>query len=59
MDLSPQNLNFQVFKLTVFFFFYYFFFKLGFTPCKVEQPLQDILLQEKEAQKIKAYRKSL
>ena len=49
MDLSPQNLNFQVFKLTVFFF--YFFFKLGFTPCKVEQPLQGIELQEKETQK--------
>ena len=27
------------------------FFKLGFTPCKAEQPLQGIELQEKEAQK--------
>ena len=36
-----------------------FFLKLGFTPCKAEQPLQGMELQEKEAQKIKAYRKSL
>ena len=28
-----------------------FFFKLGFTPCKAEQPLRGIELQEKEAQK--------
>ena len=27
------------------------FFKLGFTPYKVEQPLQGIELQEKETQK--------
>ena len=27
------------------------FFKLGFTPCKAEQPLQGMELQEKEAQK--------
>ena len=27
------------------------FFKLGFTPCKAEQPLQGIKLQEKEIQK--------
>ena len=26
-------------------------FKLGFTPCKAEQPLQGMKLQEKEAQK--------
>ena len=25
-------------------------FKLGFTPCKAEQPLRDMELQEKEAQ---------
>ena len=29
----------------------YFFKKLGFTPCKAEQPLQGMELQEKEAQK--------
>ena len=31
----------------------FFFFKLGFTPCKAEQPLQlqDMQLQEKETQK--------
>ena len=28
-----------------------FFFKLEFTPCKAEQPLQGMELQEKEAQK--------
>ena len=28
-----------------------FFLKLKFTPCKAEQPLQDMELQEKEAQK--------
>ena len=28
-----------------------FFLKLGFTPCKAEQPLQDMELQEKESQK--------
>ena len=27
------------------------FFKLGFTPCKAEQPLQGMELQEKEAPK--------
>ena len=36
-----------------------FFFKLGFTQCKAEQPIQDIKLQEKRTQKIKAYRKSV
>ena len=28
-----------------------FFFKVGFTPCKTEQPLRGMELQEKEAQK--------
>ena len=28
-----------------------FFEKLKFTPCKVEQPLKDMELEEKEAQK--------
>ena len=28
-----------------------YFFKLGFTPCKTEQPLQGMELQEKEVQK--------
>ena len=27
-----------------------FFYNLGFTPCKAEQPLQGMKLQEKEAQ---------
>ena len=29
---------------------FYFFILLGFTPCKDEQPLQDMELQEKETQ---------
>ena len=29
----------------------FFFFKLGFTPCKAEQPLRGMELQEKKAQK--------
>ena len=37
-------------KLSKFFFFF-FFFKLVFTPCKTEQPLRAMELQEKEAQK--------
>ena len=32
---------------------------MGFTPCMAEQPLQGMELQEKEAQKIKAYKKYL
>ena len=35
-----------------------FFFKLGFTPCKAEQLLQDMELQEKEVQKVETCRKS-
>ena len=36
------------------------FFKLGFTPCKAEQPIRDMELQEKEVQKdYIAYRKSI
>ena len=31
--------------------FFQGFFKLGFIPCKAEQPLQGMELQEKEAQK--------
>ena len=30
---------------------FFFFLKLGFTPCKAEQPLQGMELQEKETQK--------
>ena len=32
-------------------FFFHFLKKLGFTPCKAEQPLQGMEIQEKEAQK--------
>ena len=38
--------------VVVFLFFCFFFFKLGFTPCKAEQPLWGMELQEKEAQKV-------
>ena len=31
----------------------FFFFKLGFSPCKADQPLQVMALQEKEAQSTK------
>ena len=34
-----------------------FFFKLGFTSCKAEQPLQGMELQEKETQKDKGTQK--
>ena len=30
---------------------FFLFFKLAFTPCKADQPLQGMELQEKEAQK--------
>ena len=36
-----------------------YFFKLGFTPCKTEQPPQGMKLQDKKHERIKAYRKSL
>ena len=39
--LSTQKGNFILFN----------FFYLGFTPCKAEQPLQGMELQEKETQK--------
>ena len=32
--------------------------QLRFTPCKAEQPLWGMVLQEKEVQKIKIYKKS-
>ena len=35
------------------------FFKMGFTPCKAEQPLWGMELQEKKHKKITAYRKLL
>ena len=35
------------------------FFKMGFTPCKAEQPLWGMELQEKKYKKITAYRKLL
>ena len=31
--------------------FFHYFFKLGFSPCKVEQPPRGMELQEKEEQK--------
>ena len=32
-------------------YYYYYYFKLGFTTCKAEQPLQGMEWQEKDAQK--------
>ena len=48
-------------KLPIYWLYTYIhlFFKLGFTPCKAEQPLQGMELQEKKHKNIKAYRKSL
>ena len=37
------------FFLFYFIFFIFLFFKLGFTPCKAEQPVRGMELQEKEA----------
>ena len=44
--MSKTILSMQ--KLRAIFFF---FLKMGFTPCKTEEPLQGIGLQEKEVQK--------
>ena len=43
--------KFLVFLTIVEVFLFFFVFKLGFTPCKAEQPLQGMELQEKETQK--------
>ena len=43
--------------INCFFGFVLFFFKLGFTPCNAEQPLQGMELQKKKQKKIKVYRK--
>ena len=40
-------------------YIYIYFFKLGFTPCKAEQPLRGMELQEKSTKKITGYRKSV
>ena len=42
-----QLIEYNVKNICLFFFF----LKLGFTPCKTEQPLGGTELQEKEAQK--------
>ena len=36
-----------------------FFKKIRFTPCKAEQPLRGMELQEKEQKRLKAYRKAV
>ena len=41
------------------FFIIIIIFKIGFTPCKAEQPQQGMELQKKKHKKIKPYRKSL
>ena len=34
------------------YIYIYIYINIGFTPCKAEQPLQGMRLQEKEAQKV-------
>ena len=48
LDLNCQLEDTGVSKL-----FFFFFFKLGFSPCKADQPLKVMALQEKEAQSTK------
>ena len=38
---------------------YYIIFKLGFIPCKAEQPLRGMKLQEKKDKKTETHRKSV
>ena len=45
------GINFSCEKLLFCEILFCLFFKLGFTPCKAEQPLRGMELQEKEAQK--------
>ena len=67
-NFSPQNIEtllscldsrgtwrklYRLLKSFFLFHLVFFFFKLGFTPCKAEQPLQGMKLQEKETQKDK------
>ena len=40
-------------------YIYIYIYILWFTPCKAQQPLRDMELQEKEAKKITGYRKSV
>ena len=46
-------------QIYIYIYIYIKYIKLGFTPRKSEQPLQSMELQEKEAQKMKSFRKSL
>ena len=46
-----QTHKFLDFKGCTCYIFAFPFFLLGFNPCKAEQPLQGMELQEKEAQK--------
>ena len=49
--LSPLQFNFEARSLLLLLLLLLLLFKLEFTPCKAEQPLPDMKLQEKEAQK--------
>ena len=55
MPLSFTQTNQKQFLATLksflSLFFRYIYFLFGFTPCKAEQPLQGMELQQKEAQK--------
>ena len=52
-------LTLQILKMMILECFLLFFFLLGFTPCKVEQPLRGLELQEKKQKKTTGYRKSV
>ena len=62
---TSKNVADTTFKLAISwswvsdFSCYKIFFKLGFTPCKDEQPLHGMELQKKKHKKIKAYKKSV
>ena len=63
MIVEMENCKFEVKKsntpkshrhnytLLLYYPISFFFFKLGFTPCKAEQPLQGMELQEKKHKK--------
>ena len=70
MHGKEQQKNCHAFRICEFFFndchasrhfllLNAYFFQLGLTPCKTDEPLKGMEVQEKEAKKIKAYRKSI
>ena len=49
--LNSLGSNFSLFVIVLLDLFFFLFFLLGFTSCKVEQPLQGMELQEKNHKK--------